>query len=164
MRVEFVTRDNGPERLVCEGEVLFDEGQFAGMKLCGFPTGSRRTARLYVTFPAAPSAPAPNATSPFDYLRSTEPDITTVKRVKQWVLDEFRARPDRRGEPRRTPTHRQFQPPFGARANPICHRKPPSLRRGGVSSAALLATVLPPPCPPPAILPNVRNYPATGRP
>jgi len=36
MRVCFVDRENGPERLVCEAEVLFDEGPLSGLKLVGF--------------------------------------------------------------------------------------------------------------------------------
>ena len=36
MRVQFINRENGPERLVCDAEILFDEGPLAGMKLVGF--------------------------------------------------------------------------------------------------------------------------------
>ena len=36
MRVQFVDKVNGPERLVCDAEVLFDEDPLAGMKLVGF--------------------------------------------------------------------------------------------------------------------------------
>ncbi len=30
MRVQFVARENGPERLVTDGEIHFDEGPLAG--------------------------------------------------------------------------------------------------------------------------------------
>ena len=36
MRVQFVEKASGPERLVCDAEVLFDEDPLAGMKLVGF--------------------------------------------------------------------------------------------------------------------------------
>ena len=45
MRVQFVERENGPERLVCEAEVFFDDGPLAGMKLVGFSLWRAPTAR-----------------------------------------------------------------------------------------------------------------------
>ena len=36
MRVQFVARENGPERLVTEAEVHFEEGPLTGAKLVGF--------------------------------------------------------------------------------------------------------------------------------
>lgn len=37
MRVQFVQKDSGPERLVCDAEIVFDEaGPLEGMKLVGF--------------------------------------------------------------------------------------------------------------------------------
>ena len=37
MRVQFVQKENQPEKLVCEAEVLFEQdGPLTGMKLVGF--------------------------------------------------------------------------------------------------------------------------------
>ena len=36
MKVQFVERENGPERLVCEAEIIFEEPGLEGLKLVGF--------------------------------------------------------------------------------------------------------------------------------
>ena len=51
MRVQFVEKVNGPERLVCDAEVLFDEDPLAGMKLVGFSLWRSTDGDVYVTFP-----------------------------------------------------------------------------------------------------------------
>jgi len=51
--------ERGPERLVTEGEIHFEDGPLAGMRLVGFFLLWRSTAgELYVTFSRARSAPA----------------------------------------------------------------------------------------------------------
>lgn len=54
MRVQFVNREDGPERLVCEAEILFDaeDGPLAGMKLVGFCVWQGADGENYVTFPS----------------------------------------------------------------------------------------------------------------
>jgi len=53
MKVQFVQRENGPERLVCEAEVVFDEGgPLTGMKLVGFSLWRSPDGEVYVTFPS----------------------------------------------------------------------------------------------------------------
>ena len=52
MRVQFVEKANGPERLVCDAEILFDEGPLAGMKLVGFSVWRGAEGDVYVTFPS----------------------------------------------------------------------------------------------------------------
>jgi hypothetical protein len=52
MRVQFVDKVNGPERLVCDAEVLFDEDPLAGMKLVGFSLWRSTDGDVYVTFPS----------------------------------------------------------------------------------------------------------------
>jgi len=79
MRVQFVEKVNGPERLVCDAEVLFDEDPLAGMKL-----------DVYVTFPSRAFG-AGTERKYFDYLRSAEGLSAEVKRVKDWILGEYRA-------------------------------------------------------------------------
>lgn len=90
MRVQFVARENGPERLVCEAEVVFDEEPLTGMKLIGFSLWKSPDGEVYVTFPAR-SFGVGSERRYFDYLRSVEGVATEVKRVKAWILEEFRA-------------------------------------------------------------------------
>jgi hypothetical protein len=90
MRVQFVDRENGPERLVCEAEVLFDEpGPFTGMKLVGFSLWRSAEGEVYVTFPSRAFGVGGERRF-FDYLRSTEGQAADAKRVKAWILDEYR--------------------------------------------------------------------------
>lgn len=91
MRVQFVERENGPERLVCEAEVLFDDaGPLQGMKVVGFSLWRGPDGEVYVTFPSRAFG-AGNDRKYFDYLRSTEGKLEDAKRVKAWIVDEYRA-------------------------------------------------------------------------
>ena len=88
MQVHFVARDNGPERLVCEAEIHFEEGPLAGAKLVGFCLWRSADGEVYVTFPSRAFG-AGSDRRYFDYLRAVEGDGETVKRVKAWVLDAY---------------------------------------------------------------------------
>ncbi|PYQ54655.1 MAG: hypothetical protein DMF78_05065 [Acidobacteria bacterium] len=91
MRVQFVEKVNGPERLVCDAEVVFDqEDPLTGMKLVGFSLWRSADGDVYVTFPSRAFG-ASNERKFFDYLRSTEGQSADVKRVKDWILGEYRA-------------------------------------------------------------------------
>jgi hypothetical protein len=92
MRVQFVERTSRPERLVCEAEVLFDEemGPLAGMKLVGFTLWRSPEGEVFVTLPARPIGVG-NERRFFDYLRSAQGVTADAKRVKEWILEEFRA-------------------------------------------------------------------------
>jgi hypothetical protein len=84
-------KENGPERLVCEAEVVFDEpGPLVGMKLVGFSLWRSAEGEVYVTFPSRAFG-ASNDRRYFEFLRSAEGTAGDVKRVKTWILDEFRA-------------------------------------------------------------------------
>jgi hypothetical protein len=90
MRVQFVARENGPERLVCEAEILFgDEGPLAGLKLVGFSLWKGADGEVYVTFPSRAFG-AGSERKYFDYLRSEDGTLETVKRLKAWIVDEYR--------------------------------------------------------------------------
>ena len=90
MRVQFVRRDNGPERLVTEAEMVFDEdGPLAGMKLVGFSIWRSADGELYVTFPARAFGSTADRRY-FDYLRSEDGSGEPVKRVKELILRSFR--------------------------------------------------------------------------
>jgi len=90
MRVNFVDKQNGPERLLCEAEVLFDEtGPLAGMKLVGFSLWKSPEGEVYVTFPSRAFGVGGERRF-FDYLRSIEGQAADAKRVKSWIVDEYR--------------------------------------------------------------------------
>jgi hypothetical protein len=91
MRVQFVQKENQPEKLVCEAEVLFEEdGPLTGMKLVGFSLWRAPDGEVYVTFPSR-AIGSGNERRYFDFLRSAEGTPTESKKVKAWILDEFRA-------------------------------------------------------------------------
>ena len=93
MRVQFVERENGPERLVCEAEVVFDEVEapLSGMKLVGFSLWRSPEGEVFVTFPSRAFGVGGERRY-FDYLRSVEGGPAEGKRVKAWILEEFEAR------------------------------------------------------------------------
>ncbi len=92
MRVVFVERENAPERVVCEAEIVFEEesGPLAGTKLVGFSLWRSPEGELYVTFPARAFGSG-NERKYFDYLRSAEGSAADTKRVKAWLLEQYRA-------------------------------------------------------------------------
>ena len=89
MQVQFTDRENGPERLVCEAEIHFEEGPLAGTKLVGFSLWRSPEGEVYVTFPSRAFG-AGSERRFFDYLRAIDGSGETVKRVKAWILDEYR--------------------------------------------------------------------------
>jgi hypothetical protein len=89
MQVHFVPRENGPERLVTEAEIHFEEGELAGMRLVGLCLWRSAEGEIYVTFPSRAFGVA-SERKYFDYLRASDGSGDTVKRVKAWILDEFR--------------------------------------------------------------------------
>jgi hypothetical protein len=104
MRVVFVERDNAPERLVCEAEVVFEAeaGPLAGMKLVGFSLWRSPEGEVYVTFPSRAFG-AGNERRFFDFLRSVEGTAADSKRVKGWILEQFRCSREVPESPERTP-------------------------------------------------------------
>ena len=89
MQVNFTIRENGPERLVSEAEVHFEEGPLAGTKLVGFSLWRSPEGEVYVTFPSRAFGVG-NERRFFDYLRAIDGSGETVKRVKAWILEEYR--------------------------------------------------------------------------
>ncbi len=94
MRVEFVSRDKGPERLICEAEIVFETGELSGMRLVGFSVWRSPDGSAFVTFPSRAFG-AGNDRKYFDYLRSVDGTAEPVRRVKSWILESYRAQ----GEP-----------------------------------------------------------------
>ena len=91
MRVVFVERENAPERLVCEAEVVFESesGPLAGMKLVGFSVWRSPEGEFYVTFPSRAFG-AGSERRFFDFLRSVEGEAASIKAVKQAIVDAYR--------------------------------------------------------------------------
>src|SRR5258708_18424706 len=90
MRVTFVERPNGPERLITEAEIAFDDdGPLAGMKLVGLSIWRGQEGELFVTFPAR-SFGVGGERRFFDLLRPVEAGSAEPRRVKDWILDEYR--------------------------------------------------------------------------
>src|SRR5215470_18600172 len=93
MRVQFVERESRPERLVCEAELIFDEpGPLSGMKLVGFSLWRSPEGEVFVTFPSRSSGVGSDRRF-FDYVRSVEGQAADAKRLKEWILEEYRSRP-----------------------------------------------------------------------
>lgn len=90
MRVQFVQRESGPERLVCDAELIFEEGPVAGMKLIGFALWRSPEGEVYVTFPSRAFGTGHDRKY-FDYLRPADRELADSRRVKAWILEEFRA-------------------------------------------------------------------------
>jgi hypothetical protein len=89
MRVQFVQKENGPERLVCEAEILFEGGgPLTGMKLVGFSLWRSPEGEVYVTFPSRAFGAGSDRRF-FDYLRSVEGTAADARRVKQWIIEEY---------------------------------------------------------------------------
>ena len=89
MQVQFVARENGPERLVSEAEVIFEDGPLAGTKLVGFSLWKSAEGEVYVTFPSRAFG-AGSERRYFEYLRSVDGTAEAIKAVKAWILDEYR--------------------------------------------------------------------------
>jgi len=89
MKVQFVARENGPERLVTEAEIHFEEGPLEGTRLVGFCLWRSPEGEVYVTFPSRAFG-AGNERRFFDYLRSVDGTLEVVKNVKAWIVGEYR--------------------------------------------------------------------------
>ena len=89
VQVHFVARENGPERLVTEAEIHFEEGELAGTRRVGFSLWRSPEGEVFVTFPSR-ALGVGSERRYFDYLRAVDGDAETVKRVKAWILDEYR--------------------------------------------------------------------------
>lgn len=89
--MEFTSRRGGPERLVCDADMIFDEeGPLEGMKLTGFTIWRSVDGEEYVTFPCR-SWGGGGERRYFDLLRSVEASGPTVSRVKGWILEQWKA-------------------------------------------------------------------------
>jgi hypothetical protein len=89
VKVRFQRPRQGPARLVSEAEVHFEEGPLSGMRLLGFGVWKSDEGVIYVTFPSRVTAQG-GARLYVDYLRSADGRPDVVRRLKAWILDEYR--------------------------------------------------------------------------
>lgn len=89
LRVNFVQKDNGPERLVCEAEIVFaSEGPLSGLKMTGFSLWRSPEGEVYITFPSRAFGSGGERRY-FDYMRSTDGSAAPVKALKDWIKEEW---------------------------------------------------------------------------
>jgi hypothetical protein len=95
MRVVFVERTGGPQRLVCEAEIVFEAeaGPLAGMRLVGFSLWRSAEGEVFVSVPARPYD-AGGERRFFDLLRPVEGQAANAKRTKAWILEQYQAAAD----------------------------------------------------------------------
>jgi hypothetical protein len=91
MHINFVEREDGPEKLQCEAEIVFGEGPLEGLKLVGISIWAGPDGERYVTFPSRAFGAGSDRRF-FDYLRPADGNIGAMRRVKDWILAELKAR------------------------------------------------------------------------
>lgn len=95
LRVVYSDRQDGPERLVNEAELIFDGAEFGplnGMKLVGFSLWRSPDGEVYVTFPSRAFGTGSERRF-FDFLRTVDPGSHhQAKEVKAFILRDWNAR------------------------------------------------------------------------
>jgi len=92
MKIEFVARENGPERSVSEAEIHFEEPGLAGLRLVGFSLWQAPEGEVFVTFPSRAFG-AGGERRYFDYLRSVDgADQGPAKTLKAAIIEAWQAR------------------------------------------------------------------------
>ncbi len=79
---------------MCEAEIHFTEGPISGTRLVGFSLWRSPEGEVYVTVPSRAFGAGAERRF-FDYLRAIDGTAEPVKRVKAWILDEYRRGVDR---------------------------------------------------------------------
>ena len=96
VQVQFVARANGPERLVCEAEIHFEEmtgdGVLCGLKLVGFSLW-QSDGKVSVTLPSRTWG-EPGERKFFDLLRAGDGGAEAVKALKAAIIAAYDARKD----------------------------------------------------------------------
>ncbi len=88
----FVQRE-GPERLVCEAELVFPAtaGILAGLKLVGFSLWKSPEGEIYVTFPSRAFGVGSDQRRYFDYLRPANAGNRSAKALKEAIVAAYKA-------------------------------------------------------------------------
>lgn len=93
MTVKFIEKISGPERLVCEAEVVFEGEQYGplnGLKLVGFCVWRGADGGHYVTVPSRAFGAGTDRRY-FDFLRSTDGSAEASRQFKAWMVEQFEA-------------------------------------------------------------------------
>lgn len=93
MTVNFIERPNGPQRLVCDAEVVFTpdtDNPMAGLKLVGFSIWRSAENELFCSLPSRPFG-AGGERRYFDLIRSTSGDSGPARRLRSWILEQYHA-------------------------------------------------------------------------
>jgi len=87
MKIHFAPRrDDAPELLVAEAELIFEDGEpLAGLKLVGFSIYKNAAGRLYVTLPSRAFGMGEKRQY-FDFLRSAKEKHSDTQTVKDSIL------------------------------------------------------------------------------
>lgn len=88
LTVQFVAKENGPERLVAEAE-LYLGAVLPGVKIVGFTLWRGADGEVYVTFPSRAFGASGDRRF-FDYVRPINGDNAGVKALKQRIVDAYK--------------------------------------------------------------------------
>jgi hypothetical protein len=91
VQLHFTPREDGPEQLVSDAEIYFEEGPLAGTRLSGFCLWRNSEGKMYVTLPSRAKGAGADRRY-FGYLRSVDDKTDAVRRVKAWIIEEYRKR------------------------------------------------------------------------
>jgi hypothetical protein len=89
MRIRFRPAERGPQRLLSEAEIHFEDGPLMGTRLLGFGVWRDPKGMLYVTLPSR-AIVSGGQRRYIDYLRTLEGQDEAVRRVKAWIVEEYR--------------------------------------------------------------------------
>jgi hypothetical protein len=93
MRIEFIDKGNGPQKLISEAEIFFEaeDGLLAGLKLTGFSLWRTEKGEPSVTLPARSWGEASERKF-WDLLRAGDGGAEAVRRLKTALCDQLKLR------------------------------------------------------------------------
>lgn len=89
MRIEFITSDNMPAKKLADAEIVFEEGDLAGLRLAGFAVWKGESGG-FVTFPSR----AYNVGAErkyYNFLSSTSDDKKAEYRLKDTIMKAWKS-------------------------------------------------------------------------
>lgn len=90
MKIVMRASERGPQNKVAEGELVFDKGPLAGLKLVGFDVWRKQDGDLFLALPGR-AYEKDGQRKTFDYLRAQSRDeLKALDRLKGEMLAEAR--------------------------------------------------------------------------
>lgn len=83
MRITFTTRDNGPQNLLADCEILLEDEDMAGLRITGLALWSGKDGGVFVTLPSKKVGEKYH-----DYIRGLI-DIAPVKALKARIVEAY---------------------------------------------------------------------------